>query len=384
MYPDEYYMKRALTLARRGRGRTSPNPMVGAVVVRRGRIVGEGAHMGAGLNHAELVVLKKAGRRARGATLYVNLEPCRHFGRTPPCVDRIIESGIARVVTAMTDPNPVNRGKGIGRLRRAGIGVDVGLLGDEARELNEVFVKFIKEKIPFVTVKAAQTLDGKIATETGDSKWVTGKKARRFVHQLRAEADAVLIGINTVIRDDPLLNVRGGGNSGVRQPLRVVVDSGLKISLGAKLLNDRTGGEVIIAVARPKSLRKVEKLWKKDIKVLKVPGRDGRVDLRQLLQELAKREITGVLIEGGGEIIASALSERLVDRVYFFIAPKIVGGRNALTPVEGTGIGKMGGAIQLADARLRRFGRDFLIEGKPGYRGKAGRCLPVLLRERGK
>jgi diaminohydroxyphosphoribosylaminopyrimidine deaminase/5-amino-6-(5-phosphoribosylamino)uracil reductase len=369
MLPDEYYLKRALTLARRGRGKTSPNPMVGAVIVRNDRIVGEGFHLKAGLRHAEIAALKKAGNRARGAVLYVNLEPCRHYGRTPPCVDAIIKSGVKRVVAAMVDPNPVNRGKGISRLRKAGIKVETGLLEKEARALNEAFIKYVGSGIPFVTAKTAQSLDGKIATVTGDSKWVTGERSRRFVHRLRAEADAVLTGINTVIRDDPLLNARAGSGPAARQPLRVVIDSTLRIPPDAKLLKDRTGGKVLIAVSRPKSVRKAEMLRKKGAEIVRIPGRKGRVDLKKLLRRLAERGVTRVLIEGGGEITASALEERLVDRMCFFIAPKIVGGKSAVTPVEGGGIGKMNRAIELTEMRVRRFGTDLMVEGRPEYPG---------------
>jgi len=337
---DEKYIKIALELAGRAKGMTSPNPCVGAVIVKNGRIVGRGYHRFAGGAHAEVYALRQAGDKARGATLYVSLEPCSHFGKTPPCVDSIIKAGIKRVVAAIEDPNPLNNGRGIKELKRSGIKADVGILEEEARELNEDFIKYITRKIPFVIVKVAQSLDGKIATRTGDSKWISGEKAREFVHELRSRVDAVLVGANTVLKDDPLLTARVKGRK-VKQPLRVILSGSSKIPPKARVLNSE-GGEVMIAA--PKK-------------------RGGRVDIKSLLKKLAERGIMSVLIEGGGETIASAFAAGTVDKVYFFVAPKIIGGRKALTSVEGEGVGKAAKAIKLKDVKLRKIEDDFLIEG---------------------
>lgn len=341
---DKEYIRLALSLAAKAKGMTSPNPCVGAVVVKDGRIVGKGYHKYAGGPHAEVYALRQAGRKAKGATLYVSLEPCSHYGRTPPCVDAIVSAGIKRVVAAMKDPNPVNNGKGFAILRRNGIRVETGVLESEARKFNEEFVKFITKKIPFVTVKVAQTLDGKIATRTGDSKWISAEGAREFVHKLRSQADAIMVGANTVLIDDPLLTVRLKGRK-IRQPLRVVLSGKSGIPPSARIVHNKGGRTMII---RPK-------------------GKTGRVDIKRLLKELAGRGVTHVLIEGGGEVIASALKAKVVDKVYFFIAPKIIGGREAKTSVEGEGIGRIARAIGLKDMTSRNIGGDILIEGYVRY-----------------
>ncbi len=337
---DKRFIKISLELASKAKGLTSPNPCVGAVVVKNGRIIGKGYHKYAGGPHAEIYALRQAGKRAEGATLYVSLEPCSHYGRTPPCVDAIISSGIKRVVAAMKDPNPKNNGKGLRILRRNGIKADVGILEAEARRLNEDFVKYITKRMPFVAVKVAQTLDGKIATRTGDSKWITGQKARKFVHKLRSEVDAIMVGRGTVLKDDPLLTVRLKGRK-VKQPLRIILSGRSKIPSKARILNSKGGG-VIIVTTKEKS---------------------RRVDIRPLLKELAKREITSVLIEGGGETIASAFEAGVVDKVYFFIAPKVIGGREAPTSVEGKGVEKAGKAVRIEKTSFHKIGDDLLIEG---------------------
>jgi len=345
---DEKYIAAALELAKRAEGLTSPNPCVGAVVVKGGRIIGRGYHRRAGGPHAEIYALRQAGRKAEGATLYVSLEPCSHYGRTPPCVDSISSAGIKRVVAAMKDPNPLNNGKGIAALKRHGIKTDVGILEKRAGQLNEAFIKYITKKMPFVTVKAAQSLDGKIATRTGDSKWISGEEARKFVHHLRSKVGAIIVGSRTVLKDDPLLTARiRGGNEkrpssagSKKQPLRIILCGGSKIPASARVLNSE-GGEVIIAKAR----------------------KNGKVGIKALLKYLAKRGITHVLIEGGGEVIASAFEAKVVDKVCFFISPKIVGGRQAVTSVEGNGIGRVSKAIEIKDATVRKLGCDFMIEG---------------------
>ncbi len=340
---DKKYIRLAIELARKAKGLTSPNPCVGAVVVKDGRIVGRGYHRRAGGPHAEIYALKQAGRRARGATLYVSLEPCCHYGKTPPCVDSIISSGVRRVVAAMKDPNPLNNGRGISALKKRGIRIDVGILKDEAARLNEAFIKYITKKMPFVTVKVAQSLDGKIATRTGDSKWISGDGARRFVHRLRSRVDAIIVGANTVLKDDPLLTARIKSRN-IKQPLRIILCGKSKIPASAKILNSK-GGQVIIAKAR----------------------KNGRVDIKALLKDLAKKGVTHVLIEGGGETIASAFKAKVVDKVYFFISPKIIGGRQAVTSIEGLGAEKVSKAIDIRDSVLHKLGADFLIEGYVRY-----------------
>lgn len=365
---DENFMELALKLALKGKGRTSPNPMVGAVVVNDGRIVGQGYHRGAGLPHAEVNALRMAGRNAFGATLYVTLEPCTFFGKTPPCVNAIIDSGLKKVVIATKDPNPLNNGSGIRFLRSRGIEVNVGILRDVAKKTNEIFFKFITKGLPFVMVKVAQTLDGKIATVAGDSKWITGEASRRWVHRLRGQIDAILVGAGTVLKDDPLLTPRLPRQSPTtRLPIRVVVDSRLKVPPTSRILKDTSLSKTIIATTRFASKERIKTLEEKGVKVLLIKDKNGKVLLKSLIRELGRMEITSLVIEGGGNVIASAFRERIVDKVMFFIAPKIVGGREALTSVEGEGVENINKAIKLRDITIRRFGKDILIEGYPIY-----------------
>ncbi len=367
---DEKYMRLALRLAIKAKGKTSPNPLVGAVIVKDNRIIGQGYHKKAGEPHAEINALNMAGRRARGATLYLSLEPCAHFGRTPPCTKRIISFGIKKVVAAMVDPNPLNCGRGVKELRKAKVKVKVGVLEKEAGKINESYIKYITTKKPFVILKTAMSLDGKIATKTGDSKWITNEKSREYVHKLRSEVDAILVGIETVLKDDPLLTVRSSAfrrnlakrGLGVRsQPVRIVVDSRVRIPLGARVLNQEA--PTIVATTKFASKRKIEALKKKGIKVLVIKERDKKVNLKELLKRLGELEITSLLVEGGGRINASFLENDLVDKVLFFIAPKIIGGEKALTPVEGEGIERIKDAIKLKNISIKRFGEDMLVEG---------------------
>lgn len=351
------YMKRALRLARRGK--TSPNPMVGAVVVREGRIVGEGYHPKAGEPHAEVFALRQAGPLARGADLYVTLEPCCHQGKMPPCTDAVIRSGVKRVFAAMQDPNPQVGGKGFEILRKAGIEVHVGLMESEARKLNEAYIKRVTTGLPFVLWKAAMTLDGKIATRTGDSRWVTGEKARAYVHRLRAQSDAILVGIGTVLADDPQLTNRQVAKN-AKNPLRVVVDSDADTPLEARVLGNEAETVIAVTVQAPKG--RVEALRNAGAKALVLPDDNGRVPLRALMTELAGMGINSILLEGGGELAASMLAEGLVDKGLIFIAPKIVGGRDAKTPVEGEGVELMNKAISASKPRVRRFGSDIALE----------------------
>lgn len=370
---DELYMKQALMLAAQGLGRTSPNPVVGAVIVADGSIVGQGWHQAAGTPHAEVHALAQAGRLARNATLYVTLEPCCHHGRTGPCTDAIIAAGVKRVVVAMTDPNPLVRGKGIQKLRQHGLEVLEGVCAAEAAQLNEVFIKWIATGLPFGVLKTAITLDGKIATYTGHSKWITSERSREYVHGLRNMYDAILVGIGTVLADDPSLTTRlpGGG----KNPIRVIVDSKGRIPLEAKLLCD-CEAPVIIAVGPEAPAEKLAALQAKGAEVLTLPLVAGRgVSLRHLFVELGQRNITSILVEGGAEVNASVLAENVVDKVHWFIAPKIIGGKTAPGPVGGLGLSDMAQATVLEDMQVKNIGKDILLtaymqrrEGRDVYR----------------
>jgi diaminohydroxyphosphoribosylaminopyrimidine deaminase/5-amino-6-(5-phosphoribosylamino)uracil reductase len=368
---DIEFMRRALRLAEKGKGLTNPNPLVGAVVVKKGKIVGQGYHRKAGLAHAEVLALDQAGRASKGACLYVNLEPCSHTGRTAPCVDKIKASGIKQVIFAMSDPNPLNNGKGSAVLRRHGIKVVSGVLEQEAREINQVFIKYISKKLPFVTVKVAQSLDGKIATKSGHSRWISSPATRKFAHQLREQVDAILVGINTVLLDNPLLSCRINARLCRKQPKKIILDSRLRTPERANIFSSRSPGPVLIATTRFAPRSKVLSWRKRGISVIMAKERHGRVDLKHLFKQLAGQEIAHILIEGGGEVVASALKQRLVDKMYVAVSPKIIGGRSAPTSIGGKGINRINQATELIDIRLIRSGPDLLIEGRPNnvYRG---------------
>ncbi|MBN1526794.1 MAG: bifunctional diaminohydroxyphosphoribosylaminopyrimidine deaminase/5-amino-6-(5-phosphoribosylamino)uracil reductase RibD [Candidatus Omnitrophica bacterium] len=361
MNTHEHYMHLAIDLAKKAQGRTSPNPIVGAVIVKSGRIVGKGYHKRAGMPHAEIEALRQAGSRAKGATLYVTLEPCDHFGRTPPCTDAVVRSGIKEAVIAMKDPNPANNGRGIRKLKRHGIKTTLGTLEAEAREMNRPYMKWITTRMPYVTVKVAQSLDGKIAARTGDSRWISSEESRRLVHGLRGMADAVMVGVNTVIKDDPLLTNRSGSG---KQPIRVVLDSALKIPLSAKLVKTSKRIPLIIATTPSSSEKKMRALIDKGAGVAVVRPERGRVDLRALLKALGRRGITHIMAEGGGELVASLTESRLADRFLFFIAPKLVGGRAAPTSVEGAGISKIKDAFLMRNVAVNKSGSDILVEAE--------------------
>lgn len=351
---DEDYMHRALELAKGGF--TSPNPMVGCVIVKDGRIIAEGYHRRAGLPHAEAEALRKLAKgAAKGATMYVTLEPCCHYGRTPPCTDAIIKAGVKRVVAAMKDPNPLVAGKGTQTLQKAGVRVDIGLLRGEADRLNEPYVHYMKTGTPFTTLKAAMSLDGKIATASGESRWITGEKTRKSVHELRARVDAVLVGVGTVLKDDPRLTCRIKGG---RNPLRIIADSHLKIPLNARVLSDQNA---VVATTKKHGKQKKRQLEKKGVNVWVIKDQNGRVDLKDLTQVLGEVGVTTLLIEGGGEINAAALKAKIVNKVMFYIAPKIIGGRDAKTPVEGDGVRKLEEAFHLTDVSTETVGDDILI-----------------------
>ncbi len=357
---DEQYMKRALKLARRGEGMVSPNPLVGAVIVKGGRIIGEGFHRRFGGPHAEIEALSSATEAVRGATLYVTLEPCCHQGKTPPCTESLVAAGFARVVVGTSDPNPLVSGKGIARLRRQGMDITVGILAEECARLNERFFTFMKTGLPFVTLKYAQTLDGRIACATGHSRWISSAPSLKFAHRLRAVHDAVVVGADTVIQDDPLLTVRLARG---RNPLRVVVDSALRIPPHASVLKDQESARTIIAATRRADAKKRGELKKRHIEVLTVAAdRQGRVDLRKVFAELGKRGVSSVLVEGGSALITSVLKDKLADRLVVIVAPKIVG--TGIDAVGDLGIEKMNDAIVLKDREVYRRGDDIIVDAR--------------------
>ena len=364
MTQDEKYMRMALNLARKGIGMTSPNPVVGAVLVKDGEIIGKGYHRGPCKLHAEAVALQGSGSKAAGATLYINLEPCCHTDkRTPPCTKEIIRYGIRRVVIGMEDPNPLVNGRGIRELADAGIEVDRGLLGKDASKLNEIYSKFISSGIPFVILKSAASLDGKIALQSGESRWITGKAARRYAHRLRSMVDAVLVGIGTVMTDDPLLNVRHVSSKG-KQPVRIIVDSKLRIPPEPKALDTRSGQMTMVAATRSAPPGKLKELEESGIKTVVVDSRgDGEVSILSLMNTLGKSGITSILIEGGSEINASALHEGVVDKVVLIYSPRIIGGRDSISIVGGPSPKSLDESVFLSDISIRRLERDIMIEG---------------------
>ena len=355
---NENFMREALRIARNAEGRTSPNPLVGCVVVRDGKIIAEGWHRKAGTPHAEIHALNMAGELARGATLYVTLEPCSHFGRTPPCARAIVDAGIKKVFAAMTDPNPKVAGRGVEILRSAGIEVEVGLLEDEARRLNEVFLKFITERSPFVTLKFACSLDGKIATVGGQSQWISCEASRKFSHHLRDVNDGILVGVGTVLADNPSLTTRlvEGKN-----PVRIVVDSNARTPLDAKVVMDGQS-KTFVAVTTNAPPEKISALKNRGVEII-TAGDGARVDLKILMRELADREITSVLVDGGGTINFAMLNAGLVDKIFAFVAPKIIGGKNALTAVAGDGFLKLTDAVELTNFSAEKIGDDILLSG---------------------
>jgi diaminohydroxyphosphoribosylaminopyrimidine deaminase/5-amino-6-(5-phosphoribosylamino)uracil reductase len=354
------WMGRALELAGCGAALASPNPMVGAVVVSNGRVVGEGFHTYAEKLHAEVKAIAEAGQRARGATLYINLEPCNHFGRTGPCTEAILEAGIGRVVAAMKDPNPVVAGKGFARLREAGVAVDVGFCQQDAERMNESYARYIQTRLPFVTLKAAMTLDGKIAAPDDNDGWVTSEKAREQVQRQRHANDAILTGIGTVLADDPLLTDRTGMPR--RRPLlRVLLDSRLRIPPAARMLSE-VDNDLLVFCLSSADPRKREQLERRGVCVCAAEG-EARPNLRAVLEELGRREMTSVLLEAGAELNWVALEAGLVDKVFLYYAPKILGGLQSLPLAGGKGIRAMRDALPVRDIRLHQFGADFAVEG---------------------
>ncbi len=355
----EYYMKLAINLAMKAKGKTSPNPYVGALVVKKGKIIGRGYHAKAGLAHAEVMALDEAGDKAQGATLYVTLEPCAHFGRTPPCTGRVVNSGVKEVIIGMQDPNPLNNGRGINILRQHGIKVEVGFLGEELKKLNEVFLKYIIKRMPFVTVKVAQSLDGRIATRTGDSKWITTDASRSVAHRMRQDYDAIMVGVNTILRDNPKLDAWFAK----QQPTKIVVDSQLSTPADANIFSGSSKVIIVTLPIEPGRETENRSILAQKATILEVREKAGQINLRDMLKKLAQMEITNILVEGGGTLNGALFDEGLVDKFQFFISPKVIGGKDALGAIMGRGVAHMDKVAKLKDIKSRRIDKDFLIEG---------------------
>jgi len=359
---DQHFMQLALELAVKGEGFTAPNPMVGAVLVKGGHVIGGGYHQRAGGPHAEVNAIDAAGSQAKGATLYVTLEPCNHTGRTPPCTRKIIEAGIKRVVFAMNDPNPAVAGGGAEFLKQQGVRVTTGVCRQQAQKLNEAFVKYVGSGRPFVIAKCAATLDGRIATRTGDSKWVTGEEARRFVHRLRHAVDAIMVGVNTVRTDNPSLTTRLPGGRG-KDPVRIILDTHLSIPPDADLLRQASDSDTILVAGQTVGPDKKAAFENHGVRVLESALKNGWIDLRALMQQLGAMEITSLLIEGGSRVLASALADGIVDKIFFFYAPKILGGDDGVPICSGPGAASMRESIAVGNIEVHRFGDDVMIEG---------------------
>jgi diaminohydroxyphosphoribosylaminopyrimidine deaminase/5-amino-6-(5-phosphoribosylamino)uracil reductase len=357
----EIYMKRALELALNGWGTTNPNPLVGAVIVKDGWVIGEGFHERRGQDHAEVAALKNAKQELHGSTLYVNLEPCSHFGKTPPCAKAIIESGVSKVVIGMTDPNPLVAGEGIRMLNEAGIETEVGILENQAKKLNEIFIKYITEKKPFVILKSAMSLDGKICTYTGDSKWISGEESRKYVHHVRNRVSAIMVGTNTIIKDNPSLTTRLEGEK--RDAHRIILDRTGRIPIDSKVFNTSPGVRVIVATSETAHITKNDEWKSRGAEVLVLPETNTGLDLNYLMDRLYELEIDSVLIEGGGSINFSAVQSGIVDKYTAFISPIIIGGDNALTPVDGKGFEDLQNSMKLKNISTKAIGEDILIEG---------------------
>ena len=361
---DEYYMARALKLAQRGRFTTHPNPNVGCVIVKDGEIVGEGYHQRAGEPHAEVHALRMAGEKAKGATAYVTLEPCSHHGRTPPCCDALIAAGVARVVAAMQDPNPQVAGRGLYRLQQAGIDVSHGLMMSEAEQLNKGFLKRMRTGFPYIQLKLGASLDGRTAMASGESQWITSPQARRDVQRLRAQSHAILTSSATVLADDPMLNCRVEG--GV-DPVRIICDSNLHIPTESQIVKTASDIETIVACSQEalESERKQEKIRRLKEAGIQIIGTEGAhgVNLVELMKKLGGQNIDSILLEGGGTLNASALEDGIVNKVYAYIAGKLIGGMDARSPVEGMGIDRMADAITLQNVEIEKLGDDFCIVG---------------------
>jgi diaminohydroxyphosphoribosylaminopyrimidine deaminase/5-amino-6-(5-phosphoribosylamino)uracil reductase len=363
---DKHFMEIALALAKKGEGYTSPNPMVGAVVVKGQTVVGQGFHKAAGEDHAEVVAIKDAGFSANGATLYVTLEPCNHTGRTSPCTERVLEAGISRMVAAMKDPNPDIVGGGIAYLKKKGISVSLGVCENEAKRLNEAFIKYVNTKRPFVTIKCASTLDGRIATRTGDARWVSGNASRKFVHRLRHQVDGIMVGVETIKRDNPHLTTRLDGKKGL-DPTRIILDTHLSVPENANVLSPGSASDTLIVTGKtapdPATAEKKVQIEKRGFRVIESPVKGGWIDLDRLMDRLGAMGLTSLLVEGGSRVIGSALSSGIGDKILFFYAPKILGGDDGFPICKGTGPASMSGCIPVKNISVHRFENDVMIEG---------------------
>ncbi|MGE7023511.1 bifunctional diaminohydroxyphosphoribosylaminopyrimidine deaminase/5-amino-6-(5-phosphoribosylamino)uracil reductase RibD [Solibacillus cecembensis] len=366
MQNDQTYMQLALDLATSARGNTNPNPLVGAVIVKDGVIVGTGLHRKSGEPHAEVHAFRMAGEHAKGATLYVTLEPCSHFGKTPPCANLVKESGVTRVLIAMKDPNPSVAGRGIQLLRDAGIEVEVGLLEEQARRLNERFIHNMLTNRPFVISKFAMTLDGKIATANGHSKWITGEAARKHVHELRHEMDAILVGVGTVLADNPQLTTRLDDRNS-KSPVRIILDSALQTPLTSHVANT-TDAKTIIVTSLEAPKEKAQSLVAQGVEVLRVGKNEGGLNIEEMLTQLYERGITDILVEGGGAINASFLRAGFIDKFIVYIAPKVLGGEHSINPFRGEDVSSMDAAMQLNFSDVQKIGDDLCLIAYPQKR----------------
>ena len=357
---DQDYMALAINLASATEGQTSPNPQVGAVLVKDGRIIGMGAHLKAGEHHAEVHAISMAGEKAKGATLYVTLEPCSHFGKTPPCSNLVIESGIKKVFVASVDPNPLVGGAGVKKMLEAGLDVQVGLMEEEAKALNKVFFHYISTGLPYVTLKSATSLDGKIATVTGESQWITGEEARKDVHQFRHTHDAILVGVNTVIKDNPSLTTRL--EAGGKNPVRVVLDSALRTPLDSRIINDRAAETIIVTGARAEPER-VKQFTELGIGIIQLETE--KVGIHDMLKKLGDRGINSVFVEGGAEVHGSFLKEKAFQQVITYIAPKLLGGKNAPAAYGGEGIARLEDTVSLKIIDVKQIGQDIRVIAEP-------------------
>lgn len=358
---DDVFMKRALELSLNGIGKTSPNPLVGAVIVKNGKIIGEGYHEYYGGPHAEVNAIKNATEDVEGATIYVTLEPCSHYGKTPPCADLLVSNKVSKVVISMIDPNPKVAGKGVEILKKNGIKVVIGTLENEARKINEIFLKYIKDKKPFCILKTAMSIDGKIATTNGESMWITNEKSRNYVHELRNQVSGIMVGVNTIISDNPSLTTRL--KQGGTDATRIIVDSSLKIPLDSKVLTMNSSKTTIIATTNKAESKKLEKLKKfEGVEVVVTPMKESRVDLKYLFDYLGQKGIDSVLVEGGSTLNFSVIKEGLVDKVITFLSPKIIGGKDAKSSIGGDGFEKLTDAVILHNIQISTFDEDIMIE----------------------
>jgi len=363
MLTDEYYIQSALEIAEKGAGFTSPNPMVGTVMVKDNVIVGKGYHTNSGKLHAEIKALQEAGSQAEGATVYVNLEPCCHYGKTPPCVQELITAKVVRVVICTKDPNPLVNGRGIEELRSHNIDVTIGILADKAKKLNEFFFKFITSGRPFVILKAALSLDGKIATKTGQSQWISNESSREFVHKMRNRVDAVMVGAGTILKDNPSLTARIKSQKS-RNPKRIILDNLLQIPLGAHIFTQTSDAENIIVTTHKASREKLKGFEERGARIILTQSQNrNMVDLEDMIKQLGKLSLASIMIEGGHTINAAALKAKIVDKIIFFIAPIIIGGKTAPGVVSGDGIIHLKDAIKLNNIEINHFGNDLMVEG---------------------